>query len=282
MMLRRASRAVAREVTRATRVGPTIAPSATRAVEMRSNAVASPLNRPRTATASSPKRGFAAEAKPPEVWTRPPARAEEASKATPKSPATAAGASVDKSALHRRQPAATSSSSSSPRGTASGGQNHKTHEGPLPADVERAAWSMYMAHENQYLNWVRNGMTSVAVGFGMCAFRFTHDDAYVSIGGVLVQVMGAAYVTLGAAQYLLTAIAMRGALMLSPLGWAWVAFNATWPPLTFSTALRCVHDSYPDWLLAGLTAFEDQLTPRARDRLMQIMGKQMSARGGGG
>jgi hypothetical protein len=59
------------------------------------------------------------------------------------------------------------------------------------------------------LNWVRNGITATALGMAFVHFRVTTDDAAFSIGGAVLQTMGAAYVFIGAASYVSSAFFLR-------------------------------------------------------------------------
>ena len=82
----------------------------------------------------------------------------------------------------------------------------------------KASWALYYTHENTYLNWVRNGLTATAVGMGFVMFRVARDSATFSLGGVCVQAMGVVYITLGVAQYLVSAFRLRRELRITPAG----------------------------------------------------------------
>ena len=76
------------------------------------------------------------------------------------------------------------------------------------------------------MNWVRNGITATALGMAFVHFRVTTDDAEFSLGGAVLQTMGAAYVVIGAASYVSSAFFLRRELALTAFGAAWYAFNA--------------------------------------------------------
>ena len=82
----------------------------------------------------------------------------------------------------------------------------------------KASWALYYTHENTYLNWVRNGLTATAVGMGFVMFRVARDSATFSLGGVCVQTMGSLYITIGVAQYLVSAFRLRRELRITPAG----------------------------------------------------------------
>ena len=69
--------------------------------------------------------------------------------------------------------------------------------------------------ENAYLNWVRNGITATALGMAFVHFRVTTDDAEFSLGGAVLQTMGAAYVVIGAASCVSSAFFLRRELALT-------------------------------------------------------------------
>ena len=168
------------------------------------------------------------------------------------------------------QPAAVESASASVEATATAAAETTAAERAESASV-KAAWSLHYTHENAYLNWVRNGLTSTAVGMGFVMFRVTRDDATFSLGGICLQLMGMLYVMLGSFQYLGSALALRRQLRVTPLGYAWYAFNAAWPPCLYLLGMRCVHDLHPDWLLEFVTANVDSLPLHLRERCFEII-----------
>ncbi len=133
------------------------------------------------------------------------------------------------------------------------------------------AWSMYYTHENAYLNWVRNGATFTAVGMAFTIFKGQTEHAPVSLGGCVVQSMGACYMVLGATQYVTSSVALRNLMGISPVGWAWISLNASWPTALYLIGLSCFHGLHPRWLL-GLIADNSAVLPaRLQERVFQLV-----------
>ena len=135
-----------------------------------------------------------------------------------------------------------------------------------------SAQSLHLAVENAYLNWVRNGITATALGMAFVHFRVATDDAEFSIGGAVVQTMGALYVALGAASYVSSAFFLRRELALTTAGAAWYAANAVWPLAMYATGVLCLLDWHPTWLLALLAANAQYLPPQWQDRCLRVVG----------
>ena len=128
------------------------------------------------------------------------------------------------------------------------------------------------------MNWVRNGITATALGMAFVHFRVATDDAEFSIGGAVVQTMGATYVALGAASYVWSAFFLRRELALTAFGAAWVAVNAVWPLAMYATAMLCLLDWHPTWLLALLAANAHVLPTQWQDRCLRVVGDEAARR----
>lgn len=150
---------------------------------------------------------------------------------------------------------------------------------PKSAAVTRAsAASLHLAVENAYLNWVRNGITATALGMAFVHFRVTTDDAAFSIGGAVLQTMGAAYVFIGAVSYVSSAFFLRRELALTGLGVAWYVANAAWPIAMYATGMLCLLDWHPSWLLALLAANAESLPEHWQDRCVRVAGDKARRR----
>ena len=141
-----------------------------------------------------------------------------------------------------------------------------------------SAQSLHLAVENAYLNWVRNGITATALGMAFVHFRVATDDAEFSIGGAVVQTMGALYVALGAASYVSSAFFLRRELALTTAGAAWYAANAVWPLAMYATGVLCLLDWHPTWLLALLAANAHVLPTQWQDRCLRVVGDEAARR----
>ena len=147
------------------------------------------------------------------------------------------------------------------------------------AAVTRAsAASLHLAVENAYLNWVRNGITATALGMAFVHFRVTTDDAAFSIGGAVLQTMGAAYVFIGAVSYVSSAFFLRRELLLTAMGVAWYVANAAWPIAMYATGMLCLLDWHPSWLLALLAANAESLPEHWQDRCVRVAGDKARRR----
>jgi uncharacterized membrane protein YidH (DUF202 family) len=135
-----------------------------------------------------------------------------------------------------------------------------------------ASQSLHLAVENAYLNWVRNGITATALGMAFIHFRVVKDDAQFSIGGAVLQAMGAAYVALGAVSYLASAFWLRAELALTSFGIAWYGFNAAWPVIVYAIGMLCILDQHPSWFLALLAQNIDRLPEGWQDRCLSVVG----------
>lgn len=133
------------------------------------------------------------------------------------------------------------------------------------------AWSMYYTHENAYLNWVRNGATFTAVGMAFTIFKGQTEHAPVSLGGCIIQGMGMSYMALGATQYVLSAVALRNLMGISPVGWAWISLNAVWPTGLYVIGLSCFHGLHPRWLLGFVAENSAMLPERLQARVFQLV-----------
>ena len=141
-----------------------------------------------------------------------------------------------------------------------------------------SAQSLHLAVENAYLNWVRNGITATALGMAFVHFRVTTDDAAFSIGGAVLQTMGAAYVFIGAASYVSSAFFLRRELALTGLGVAWYVANAAWPIAMYATGMLCLLDWHPSWLLELLAANAESLPEHWQDRCVRVAGDKARRR----
>jgi len=137
-----------------------------------------------------------------------------------------------------------------------------------------SAQSLHLAVENAYLNWVRNGITATALGMAFVHFRVTTDDAEFSLGGAVLQTMGAAYVVIGAASYVSSAFFLRRELALTAFGAAWYAANAAWPLAMYATGMACLLDWHPTWLLTLLAANAHRLPEQWQDRYVSVVGEK--------
>jgi hypothetical protein len=124
------------------------------------------------------------------------------------------------------------------------------------------------------LNWVRNGITATALGMAFVHFRVTTDDAEFSLGGAVLQTMGAAYVVIGAASYVSSAFFLRRELALTAFGAAWYAANAAWPLAMYATGMACLLDWHPTWLLTLLAANAHRLPEQWQDRYVSVVGEK--------
>ena len=149
---------------------------------------------------------------------------------------------------------------------------------PKSAVTRASAQSLHLAVENAYLNWVRNGITATALGMAFVHFRVTTDDAAFSIGGAVLQTMGAAYVIVGAASYVSSAFFLRRELALTGLGVAWYAANAAWPIAMYATGMLCLLGWHPSWLMALLAANAQSLPEHWQDRCVRVVGDKARRR----
>lgn len=142
----------------------------------------------------------------------------------------------------------------------------------LPAVTRASAHALHLAVENAYLNWVRNGLTATALGMAFVHFRLAKDSAEFSIGGGMLQSMGAVYVGLGSVSYLTNALFLQKELALTLLGAGWYVFNAAWPPLAYAVGMMCLLGWHPQWLLTALARNVDRLPEHWQSRCVSVIG----------